>query len=279
MINIATDKVIKENINLKYKYIIIDEYQDTSFTRYNLIKAIINKCRAKLFAVGDDWQSIYQFTGCNLNIFLNFEKYFGYTKRIFITNTYRNCQELINVAGKFILKNKKQIKKKLLSNKNICKPIKIIYENSNILEKLITYLIKKNYLNILILGRNNNDINKYLTPNLIYKENTIIYKYNKNVNIKYMTIHRSKGLEEECVVILNLIDDIKGFPSKMKNNEVIELICKSNDNQYAEERRLFYVGLTRTKSNIYLIIPYKNISVFAKEIIKKGNKNVEYLIL
>lgn len=109
---IKANKTIEKNkINKNLKYIIIDEFQDTSYIRFNLIKSIINKTGAKLLAVGDDFQSIYRFTGCDLSLFLDFNKYFKNAKIMKIENTYRNSQELISIAGNFIMKNKKQIKK------------------------------------------------------------------------------------------------------------------------------------------------------------------------
>ena len=277
MINLATKEVENNKIFLNYKYIIVDEYQDTSYTRYQLIKAIINKTKAKLIAVGDDWQSIYHFTGCNLDIFLNFEKYYGYTKKLYLTNTYRNSQELINTASKFILKNKDQLKKNLKSYKHLNRPIKVIYEKDDILEYIINQIATKGIKHILILGRNNQDINRYLNKNLIINNDIIIYKHNKDIIIKYLTVHKSKGLEEECVIIINLVDSQLGFPCQIKNHKIIELLNKNNIDYLAEERRLFYVALTRTKGETYLVIPYKKISSFAREIIRNNKKYIEYI--
>ena len=258
MISLATKKVQKEGID-GIKYIIIDEYQDTSYVRYLLVKAIIEKTKAKVTCVGDDYQSIYRFTGCNLDMFINFKKYFKNSKILKIRNTYRNSQELIDIAGFFIQKNKKQIYKKLKSNKHIEKPIKIMYGNN--LDKLISKVIEKN---ILILGRNNFDIYKY--------------NYKKEENIKYMTIHKSKGLEEEAVIIINLKDDVLGIPNKIKNSKILECISKIKSvYPYDEERRLFYVAMTRTKGNLYLLVDKDNPSPFIKEIVSKYNKKIEYL--
>ena len=279
MINLATKKINENIIKLKYKYIIIDEYQDTSYTRYELIKAIKNQTCSKIIAVGDDFQSIYKFTGCNLSLFTNFEKYFGYTKKIYIDKTYRNSQELISVAGKFILKNKNQIKKNLKSNKRRNKPIKIIYEDEHVLEELFDYLSKNNIKDIMVLGRNNEDIKKYLNGNIIINKDIITYKKNTNLNIRYLTVHKSKGLESECVIIINLEDRISGFPNKMKNNHVIDLISYKDEYPYAEERRLFYVALTRTLTDTYLIIPTSKCSIFVEEIIKDNKKYIEYIDL
>ena len=104
MILLATDKI--KDIDLPYRFIIIDEFQDTSIVRLNLIKSIIEKYNANIFVVGDDWQSIYRFSGCNLDIFLNFEDYFEKSKIFALNRTYRNSQELIDLSANFILKIK-----------------------------------------------------------------------------------------------------------------------------------------------------------------------------
>ena len=268
MIVLAT-KYVKEIGIKSYKYIIVDEYQDTSYIRYLFLKEIINRTGAKIICVGDDYQSIYRFNGCNLNMFLNFKKYFGYTKILKINNTYRNSQQLINVAGKFIMKNKRQLYKKLRSSKSINKPIKIMYGDN--LKKLLDKVIEK-YKNILILGRNNFDIDKYFK---LDKDNHIQYN---NANIKYLTIHASKGLEEECVVIINLKDDTLGIPNKIKDDKILKCVNNNKDiYPCEEERRLFYVALTRTKSEVYLLVDKKNPSIFVKELIKDNAKYIEYI--
>ncbi|MBQ9318184.1 MAG: UvrD-helicase domain-containing protein [Bacilli bacterium] len=279
MINCATEKIKKKKINLHYKYIIIDEFQDTSYTRYKLVKEIIKYGGSKLIAVGDDWQSIYGFTGCDVDIFINFEKYFGYTQKIYINNTYRNSQQLIDVAGKFIMQNRKQIKKQLKSVKSIDKPIKIIYETNNVLENIIDYICRSNKKEILILGRNNKDIFKYLNGNFTYSNSYIIYRKKSDIQIRYLTVHKSKGLEADCVIVINLIDGLLGFPCKQQDDEILKKVKRVKESKYGDERRLFYVALTRTKSNVYLIIPSQNYSCFVKEIIKKNKKFIEIIKL
>lgn len=266
---IKATEYVKNNEIRQYKYIIVDEYQDTSYVRYLLLHQIILKTNAKIICVGDDYQSIYRFNGCDLNMFLEFKKYFGKTKVLKTSNTYRNSQELINVAGTFIMKNKRQLYKRLKSSKHISKPIKIMYGNN--LKKLLDIVLEK-HKNILILGRNNFDINEYFK---ISKEGYFEYKGN---NIKYLTIHSSKGLEEECVIIINLKDDILGIPNKIVDNKVLRWVNNAVDiYPYEEERRLFYVALTRTKNEVYLLVDRKNPSIFVKELIKYSNEYIEYI--
>ena len=259
----ATKEIKFTTFTDKYKYIVIDEFQDTSLVRLNLIQEIYKKNNCKIFCVGDDFQSIYQFTGCDLSIFLNFKKYFKNSCIKKLKMTYRNPQQLINVAGNFIMKNKNQIKKILKSNKSIKTPIKIVYLKNN---KSLLNLINNLNTNYMILGRNNKDIYKYFNKDEIIKK-----------NIDYFTIHKSKGLEADNIIIINLSDDYDSIPSKIKNEYLIDLLLGNQKDIYYEERRLFYVALTRTKNNVYLIVSKNNKSEFIKELIKDYRKYIEFV--
>lgn len=268
----ATTQIKEKGLTKKYKYIIIDEYQDTSYIRFQLVKEIINKTNAKLMVVGDDFQSIYRFTGCELSLFLNFNNYFEEAKIMKIQNTYRNSQQLIKVAGDFVMKNKKQISKNLRSKKSLKDPIKIIYYDD--IKKAFKELILKIYNEtnkpILVLGRNNKDVYLILDDDFKLEESgNIIYKENPNIILYYLTVHKSKGLEEENVIIINLVDNLLGFPNKIKDDKVLRFVSINNEKYpYSEERRLFYVALTRTKNYSYLLVPKKNQSIFINEIKK-----------
>ena len=120
-------KDLKEKLNLKY--IIIDEYQDISRQRFDLAKILADVTNSKIIAVGDDWQSIYAFAGSDISLFLKFKELMGYAKLLTIRRTYRNAQQLIDIAGNFIQKNSAQIKKSLISNKSISKPVVIFTYN------------------------------------------------------------------------------------------------------------------------------------------------------
>ncbi len=275
MIYIATKLVKENNFNYNYKYIIIDEYQDTSTVRENLVKEIKNKTKALLTVVGDDFQSIYRFSGCNLNNFLNFTKHFYPTKKLYLKNTYRNSQELIHVAGSFIMQNKNQIYKKLKSSKSLSKPLIILYYH-DISKDFIKALKLINSPKLLILGRNNNDIyhvidSKFINNNLITYDNNYIY---------YKTIHKAKGLEEDNVLIINLTNNINSLPTKIKDEHILKYVLLTKDiYPYEEERRLFYVALTRTKNYCYLFVNKNNPSIFIKELLNKYSKYIDIINL
>jgi DNA helicase-4 len=272
MINNAA-KIVQENGIFPYKYIIIDEYQDIGMDRYKLIKAIIEKTSARLMCVGDDWQSIYRFAGSDANLIMQFSKYWGETQISKIENTYRNSQELINIASRFVMKNPNQIKKTLQSQKSCKNPICLYYYNKNdfnvVLEKLFDYIVKDygENTNILLLSRTNNDIELLKTGVFIIKNDTVICKKHKQLKIQFLTVHKSKGLEADNVIILNMKNDKLGFPNKIADDPILQLFLSSEDNfAFAEERRLFYVALTRTRNKTFLLVPDHNASEFANEI-------------
>lgn len=292
MINESSKLIKKYGLKKHYRYILVDEYQDTTYTNYNLIKSLQDKTDAHLTVVGDDWQSIYGFRGTNIEFFSHFEEYFENPQRIFIEKTYRNPQELIDIAGSFIMKNPKQIRKSLKSPKNLKKPVKIIYPQKNPIEKreMIYNLIKdlsKKSEDVLILGRTNNNINQFIKHrNLVKKGNLkkdkflrILDKTDKSMNnVYYRTLHSSKGLEADNVIIINMVDDYLGFPSKLKTHSVLNYVnTKNYDYKYSEERRLFYVGLTRSKNNVYLISDKNNPSEFIEELIDDSLENLEII--
>ena len=306
MINKASDCIVKNGLDLPYKYIIVDEYQDTSFTRYNLLRNICDSIGAKIMVVGDDWQSIYSFSGCDVNIFTKFDNFFDVCETRYIEKTYRNSQQLIDASSNFVMKNPDQTRKKLKSSKSLKYPIKLVNFDNDFDEILKFELIIKNIINqstfknkkILILGRNNKDIfnllknfnveNEYgkrkfeilgdedkLRRNKFVK---IVYRESPDVNIEYRTVHQSKGLECDNVILINLKNWKAGFPNKMVDDPVLNFVKRNGDSfSYAEERRLFYVALTRTKNNVYLLAPYFKSSVFVQEL--KTDANVELLNL
>ena len=255
----ACNMIKSRGLKRYYKYIIIDEFQDISLERFILIKLIREACSSKIFCVGDDFQSIYRFSGSRLDLIVNFKKYFGYTKVIKLTNTYRNSLELIKTSTKFILKNPYQIRKKIKSFKSIERPIKIIYYVKNMdikLNKLID-MIKGE---ILILSRNNRDIS--------FDDERISFK----------TVHKAKGLESDNVILINLNNSIYGFPNRI-DNKLQKKILPKNKYLYEEERRLFYVALTRTKNNIYLLVDKENPSIFVKELLSNSKRYIEIINL
>lgn len=276
MINDAAALVSNDCDILPYKYVIVDEYQDISKSRFNFLKAIADRTGAKFFCVGDDWQSIYRFAGSDISLFTDFEKYFGYTKILRIEKTYRNSQQLIDEASTFVLKNPMQLKKNLHSDKTLDYPL-VFWGFDDDPRKSLQQMINKIVLDfgvnssILLLGRTNYDLEIAKKTGLfkIHYQNRkekLEYIPIPELQIDFMSVHKSKGLEADNVILLNFKNDKLGFPNQIADDKVLNLVLTNAEEfEFAEERRLFYVAITRTKNRTFIFTENRNPSPFFKE--------------
>lgn len=289
---IAATKAVKEDIyENPFKFIVIDEFQDISISRYNLIKALVDQAPdVKLFCVGDDWQSIYRFAGSDIGVMTDFEEHFKSTKlegfkrkthRSYIETTYRFSEEMIKVSTDFILKNPKQIKKTLRSSKKLnLEPLSISKYSENFTVEL-SNIFKEIFENggtaekdVLLLGRYTHDKNELeKSKELRHSWNKIRerheYKHREfpNLNISFSTVHSAKGLEADVVIILNGKSGTHGFPSEISDDPLLDfLLSKADQFPNGEERRLFYVALTRTREKVYLLAEENYPSKFMLEL-------------
>jgi DNA helicase-4 len=275
---------------LDFKYIIVDEYQDISRQRFDLTKELSKICKAKIIAVGDDWQSIYAYAGSDITLFTHFRQTMGYGLELKITKTYRNAQEVIDIAGGFIQKNQSQLRKELISPKHIEQPIVIESYSENVdrkqtagkggryymigekVEGIVEKILLENpKSSILLLGRYGFDVfHLSHSGKFVYNEKTGGVTSTKfpNVTLDFMTVHRAKGLGYDNVIIINARNEVYGFPSQVQDDPVLKYVVRDDHSiEYAEERRLFYVALTRTKNRVYLIVPQERPSSFVLELI------------
>ena len=258
----------------RYKYIIVDEFQDISESRSRFLEKLIEHGRSKLFAVGDDWQAIYRFTGCDVGIFLNFAARFKGARLNFVPATHRNSSELQAVVEPFILANPAQIKKHVLSKKHQVNPARIIYHDDDRRAAFrwaadeIAAVDEK--ASVLVLGRNRRDVIPVLSDEeggVRRKGEALIDTRHPAMSLSYKTVHQSKGLEATFVVLLSGEEGENGFPNKMEDDRILELLLGQKEAfPFAEERRLFYVALTRTRSVVYVLSDKNRPSSFVKEI-------------
>ena len=276
MINLATKQVENGCEIYNYKYIIVDEYQDISLARFRLLKSILNRTKAKFLCVGDDWQSIYRFAGSDIALFTKFEEYLGFTKLLKIEKTYRNSQQLIDEASFFVTKNPNQLQKSLTSDKALRYPLVFWGIDSNFSE-VLNLVLKKIIMDfgadksILLLGRTNYD-RKLLEGSGLFlfrreqRAEKIVYRESPQTPISFLSVHKSKGLEADNVVLLNFTNDRLGFPNQIADDKVLDFVLTDGCTfPFEEERRLFYVAITRTKNRTFILTENKNPSVFFKE--------------
>lgn len=283
--NTLLSEMKRQGLTLSYRYVIIDEFQDIARQRFNLTKKLAEISQAKVIAVGDDWQSIFAFAGSDISLFTKFIELMGSGKEMKITHTYRNSQELIDIAGQFVQKNSLQIRKKLISPKSLKDPIKLInYDDSNqaninlanAVVSAIGQIVQEfgQKQSILLIGRYGFDLDKLAKTkafSLISQNELKCWKYPK-VKLTGMTAHASKGLGYDQVIILNMLESRFGFPSQIEDDPIIKMVTVEDRSiPFAEERRLFYVALTRTKNRVYIMSPLHKPSRFLVELIEDYN--------
>lgn len=274
MLSMAIEQINGNEYRSPFTYVIVDEYQDMSYSRQKLLEVIVSKnTDTKLFGVGDDWQSIYGFTGSDLDYFAHFDKYWPHSLQLKIEQTHRNSQELVNLAGDFVMKNPFQVKKDLRAKVTNEKPIMVMkYEenardsrtlsaaNYAVLEAIEWIKRKKGNIQdkeILLLGRNNATVEE-------------VKKLTQSKH-RYSTVHRSKGAEALAVVLVDVLDGMAGFPNQMTDDPILQsLLAEPENYAYAQERRLFYVALTRTKSYVVITTDEHKTSSFVNEILKES---------
>ena len=278
-------EIERQNATLPYKYIIIDEFQDIARQRFILTKRLSQITQAKVVAVGDDWQSIYAFSGSDITLFTRFLELMGAGTELKITHTYRNSQELIDIAGGFVQRNTSQIRKQLISPKHLENPIVLeVFDDSvkpmerlaDTIEHIIGEILSEygEQSSILLIGRYNYDMYKLYRTNRFSElpGGAIRSEKYPNAKITFMTAHSSKGLGYDNVILINMFEGKFGFPCQIEDDPIIKLVTyEDNSMPFAEERRLFYVAMTRTKNRVYIAAPKTKPSRFLVELIKDFN--------
>jgi DNA helicase-4 len=272
MIARATQHIESGKYVSPYQYVLVDEFQDISIGRARLIKALQRQDpNTRLFCVGDDWQAIYRFAGSDIAIMRNFELEFGHSVFVHLDRTFRYNNQINDLSAKFILKNPKQIPKHLTPHTTTdAKCIWVHWVNNSVgevLQKVLKGVAQRfqgKKLSVLLLGRY-----KHEAPDCLPRWSVEF----RGMDIEFLTIHRSKGLEADVVIILGLKAGRLGFPSEISDDPLLDLVLSEPESfPEAEERRLFYVALTRAKKEIHLLADPMCQSVFVQELLSEGLK-------
>ncbi|MGL5954473.1 MAG: DNA helicase IV [Providencia rustigianii] len=264
LIHQAVNLIEKGRFISPWKHILVDEFQDISPLRAKLLQALRqqNK-RTALFAVGDDWQAIYRFSGAELNLTTSFQNNFGEGEICALDTTYRFNERIGDIANHFVLQNPSQLDKPLNSlTKGNKKSVVLLYEEAleRLLDKMSGYVLEDE--NILILARYH-----YLKPEVLNKAATRWPK----LNIQFMTMHASKGQQADYVIICGLNSGKDGFPAPARESIIEEALLPKPENfAHAEERRLLYVALTRAKQQAWLLYNPENPSEFVDKLLQMG---------
>lgn len=271
MIGLAIEHLHARGLSDPFKLVLVDEFQDISVARARLVRTILEQnADAKLFAVGDDWQAIYRFAGSDISLFWEFEEFFGPTEKLFLTETFRFNQGISDISARFVSKNPDQLDKEVRS------------ANPRRQNVVATFLVETDdheraaFLSILRrLAKARQPGQPRVRVFALARYNKILHRAQSwlsgielaDVEVEFLTIHRSKGLEADYVILLGLNSRPFGFPSTQDDDPLLQMVMPRPETfAYAEERRLLYVALTRTKNVFYAISQNRAPSEFVKEL-------------
>lgn len=246
----------------KYTHILVDEFQDVNTLQVELLKMLLTD-EAQLFCVGDDWQSIYGFRGSNISYIVDFEKHFSNAGIIKLDMNYRSTPNIVGASNEVIKNNKYQIEKNLKASKKSEHKI-VVYAGNNEAENL--GFCEAEIQDLMESGYSGEDIL------FLYRRSKMAHPYFEHfkkagIRVQFKTIHAAKGLESKVVFIVGLTEGPGGFPDVWLEDRIFQVIKKANhDLLLEEERRLFYVALTRAKDKLFLITEKGCESSFLKEI-------------
>lgn len=284
LIKLAIRYLRSGQIRTRFRYIIVDEYQDLSALRQEFLHLLIGSSQANLFAVGDDWQAIYGFSGSRVDFTLNFRKFWGDFSLHRISKTYRFGSTLANLSSSFIMQDHTQIRKQIQSQKeDSSEPVVEVCGDSERLDlEVLTHYLESLSENssILLLGRFQIDLFRLAhCSKFNLTSDGIEFHARSDLKIRFLTVHQSKGLEADYVIILNNRDAKLGFPAHVKDPplkaELVKITEELRLDQASvnEERRLFYVALTRAKKQVILLTVDGKESSFIKELRRKFREN------
>ena len=272
MINKATEQVESGRYCSPFGYILVDEFQDISPGRARLLKALLDRSpTAQLFAVGDDWQAIYRFAGSDIAIIREFRERFGATERIDLATTFRCADRIAAVATHFVLSNPAQIRKHVSSTFRASRPCVHVglpgKEGPGLLAKALRAVAGDGVdsdakSTVLLLGR----YRRSRPENMAGLE-----KAYPGLELDYKTVHGSKGLEADYVVVLDLCSGKYGFPAEIADDPLLDLVLAApEEHPNAEERRLLYVAITRARRGVFLLASGRPPSPFVMELLAGG---------
>lgn len=280
LIKLAIRYLRSGQIKTQFRYIIVDEYQDLSALRQKFLHLLLESSQANLFAVGDDWQAIYGFSGSRVDFTLNFCKFWGDFSLHRISKTYRFGPTLASLSSSFIMQDHTQIRKQIRSQKedSLEPVVEVCGESERLDLEVLTHYFESlpQDSSILLLGRFQVDQFRLLhCTQFNLTSNGVEFRPRPDLKIRFLTVHQSKGLEADYVIILNNREAKLGFPAHVKDPPLKTGLVKIAEElrldqvPVNEERRLFYVALTRAKQQVILLTVDGKESSFIKELRRK----------
>ena len=271
LINLAAEHIREGRWKPQYRYVLVDEFQDISAGRMALIQAL-GRPNMAYFLVGDDWQSIYRFAGSDVGLLLGCGDLLGYLEERTLSRTFRFADGILDPSTAFVKRNPEQTQRPLLSASGAeDEGVAVVADASpvgGVTQALQDIEVKERgqqrTVTVLVLGRYRHLEDALPTPSR-----------GGSLRVEFSTVHGAKGREADYVIVLDLNDGRWGFPSKVEDDPLLELVLppvSGGAYPFAEERRLFYVAMTRARNGVYLVTDPVRPSTFVTELLNESDE-------
>ncbi len=278
MLVYAADLLERGAVSLPYQLVLVDEFQDSSQARAQFVKGLLKQPGRYLLAGGDDWQSINRFAGADVSVMSQFSKWFGHGPQLALTITYRCSQEICDVARRFVSKNPVQFDKSMRSvATSPGRPVTVVSTDDE--SRAVVQILNRLSAEALVSAVSV-DYSEVTTVSVLgryrFQQEVLPKQKWEGLDVTFRTVHGSKGLESDFVVIVGMSADTFGFPSNVTDDPVLELAMPTPDTYlHAEERRLFYVALTRARQGVFILASLAKPSPFVVELLSDPKVTVE----
>ncbi len=277
MINETVAHIRSGRFSPGYRYVLVDEFQDISRGRARLIQALLEQVpEARLFAVGDDWQSIYRFAGSDIDLMTRFAEHFGHTRRTDLRTTHRFNKRLLQASSQFVSANPQQLAKQLIATRERLTPAMAVVAgprvgrakgegadssgNPGLLSRTLEAIAREttaDRVDVLVMSRYHH----------VHRGQQTVELPDRRLKLRFLTVHAAKGLEADYAIILEVVRGKFGFPNEIADDPLLDLVLAGEGAfPHAEERRLFYVALTRARHKTFILTETQRRSVFVDEL-------------
>ena len=272
MVRRATEHVAAGKVQSTFTHLLVDEFQDISAPRAELILALArSRPGSSVFCVGDDWQSIYRFAGSDIRYISQFDTCVGPGTTTALDRTFRFNDQIGRVASQFVTRNPAQMKKRIESASVVTRPAVSLVPTAEPALGLNAVLTRIDAM----AKRRGTRYSVYVLARYWYELDEFRGaprdRYSGLEDVKFSTVHGAKGLEADFVVVVGLEAGRNGFPPDKPVDSFQEMFLPPKEAYpFAEERRLFYVALTRARHRVYLLFDAVSHSPFIRELTSGG---------
>ncbi len=269
LINLASDHIRGGRWKPQYRYVLVDEFQDISAGRMALLQVLREQDLA-YFLVGDDWQSIYRFVGSDVGLLRDCGDLLGHVEERTLSRTFRFADGILGPSTAFVKRNPEQTQRSLLpASEGEDEGVAIVADSSPAggMERALQDIEARaqgQQRTVLTLGRYRRRRGELpMSPR------------KGSLKVEFSTAHGAKGREADYVIMLNLNDSRWGFPSKVEDDPLLEMVLPPLSGgafPFAEERRLFYVAMTRARNGAYLVTDPVHPSTFVTELLRESDE-------